>query len=104
MKKKFPSEKELKSARKKLDVGVASKTLPASATVVEKVKFGICQRFIVYKRDNNLSQRELSVLIEMDEALVSKILHYNVEEFTVDRLLKYLSKLYEEIELKVKVA
>jgi hypothetical protein len=39
----------------------------------------------------------------IDEPLVSKIIHYHFEEFTVDRLISYLSKLYLEFDLEVNI-
>ncbi len=62
-------------------------------TVADKIKYDVCAEFIVYKRENNLNQRELAQKLEISEALVSKILRYQFTEFTIDRLLRYLEKL-----------
>lgn len=102
--KKFPSEKELKAIRKKLDTGLASQMLPQDASIVERTKYNLCRQFVIYKRENELSQKELAELVGIDDALMSKILHYHIKEFTTDRLLRYLSKLHPDIELKFKVA
>lgn len=102
--KKFPSKKELKSIRKKLDSGLASQTLPPDASIIEQTKYNLCRQFVIYKRENELSQKEIAELVDIDAALMSKILHYHIKEFTTDRLLKYLYKLHPDVELKVKVA
>jgi len=103
-KQKFPSKKELDEIRKKLDKGMASKLLSANASPVDRVKYDICEKFVIYKNAKKLTQRELAELLGIDEALMSKIIHYHIDEFTTDRLLKYLSKIFTEVDVKVEVA
>lgn len=98
---KFPSEKELKAVRKRLNFGPASELLRPNATPVEKTKYRLCEKFVIYKRENNLTQKELAEILEIDEALMSKILHYHIREFTTDRLLNYLARLFPQVEVKV---
>ncbi len=101
---KFPSEKELKEMRALLDKAPASKLLPKNASPVEKTKFSLCEKFVIYKNKNNLTQRALAEKIGIDEALMSKILHYSFEEFTTDRLIRYLSEIYPNVTIEVLVA
>jgi predicted XRE-type DNA-binding protein len=101
---KFPSKKQLDEARKKLDSGPASRLLPKDASSVDKVKYKICEKFVIYKNTKNITQKALAEKIGIDEALMSKILHYNFDEFTVDRLLKFLNVLYPNVEIDLKVA
>ncbi len=100
---KFPSQRELKKIRKQLNRGVASETLSPQASPVERMKYKLCEKFIIYKRENELSQVDLAQILEIDEALVSKLLHYHIKEFTTDRLIKYLAKIYPKIEVDVAV-
>ena len=102
--KKFPSEKELNAIRKKLHSGSSSQMLPSNASIVDRTKYNLCRQFVLYKRHNKLTQKELAKLVGVDESLMSKILHYHVKEFTTDRLLRYLSNLHPYVELKIKVA
>ena len=104
MKKKFPSKKELDAIRKKLDQGEASEVLPKTASVVDTTKYEICRKFVIYKREQGVSQRKLAKLIDVHEAVMSKILHYHIKDFTTERLLRYLAKIYPDAKLKVKVA
>jgi len=90
--------------RKKLDKGEASEVLPPTASVVDKTKYSLCQKFVANKRKEKLSQRELATIVGVDEAVISKILHYHIKDFTTDRLLRYLSKIYPDAELKIKIA
>ena len=51
-----------------------------------------------------MTQKALAEKINIDEALMSKILHYNIEEFTIDRLVKFLAILHPGAEVKIEVA
>jgi predicted XRE-type DNA-binding protein len=101
---KFPSEKELKEVREILEKGPAARPLPKDASPVDKAKHALCEEFVKYKNMHKLTQRALSERIGIDEALVSKIIHYSFDEFTTDRLIKYLAALYPKVEVKIRVA
>jgi predicted XRE-type DNA-binding protein len=101
---KFPSEEELKKMRDLLSKGPASKPLPKNAGPVDKTKHQICREFVVYINTKKMTQKALAEKIGIDVALMSKILHYNVEEFTIDRLMKFLNMLYPHIEITIDVA
>ena len=101
---KFPPESELKKMRELLSKGPASKPLPKDAGPVDKIKHQICREFVVYKNTKKITQKALADKTGIDEALMSKILHYNVEEFTIDRLMKFLNVLYPHIQVKIDVA
>lgn len=101
---KFPSKKDLEEVRNKLDEGPASRPLPKDASIVDKAKFQLCEKFVIYKNLHKITQRAMAEKVGIDEALMSKILHYNFDEFTTDRLLKYLSKLYPDLDFNISVA
>lgn len=101
---KWPAKSQLDRVRKKLDTGRASRPLPKNATQVEKIKYCICEQFVIHKNNNNVTQKALAHKIGIDEALMSKILHYYTDEFTIDRLVKFLSILHPNVELKIEVA
>ena len=100
----FPSEKEIKEMREKLSKGPASRPLPKNASAVDKIKYQICREFVVFKNSHKITQKALAQKIKVDEALISKILHYNIDEFTIDRLIKFLSVLYPKAHVKIEVA
>lgn len=100
----FPSEKVLSEMRELLSKGPASMPLPKNASPVDKVKHQICREFVVYKNTTKITQKILADKLGIDEALMSKVLHYNVEEFTIDRLMKFLTVLYPHLEVKIDVA
>ena len=101
---KFPSSHELEQVRIQLDKSIASRLLPKNASDLDRHKFELCKIFVIYKNTHNITQRVLAEKIGIDESLISKILHYHLDEFTIDRLIKYLSKIYSKINLKIDVA
>lgn len=101
---KFPKDKDLERMRNSLNEGVASKPLAKNASAIDKLKFRLCEKFVIYKNTHKITQRALAQKLSIDEALMSKILHYNYEEFTVDRLVKFLSTIYPNIDLNIDVA
>ena len=100
----FPTDKELEEARRKLDTGMASRLISKDASPVDRAKFKLCEKFVIYKNTHKITQRALAEKIEINESLVSKILHYHFDEFTTDRLIKYLSKIYPEVDIQIDVA
>ena len=96
---KFPSEKELKEVRDALEKAPASRMLSPNAGSVEKLKFSLCEQFVSYLLEHKLTQRELAEKIGIDESLMSKIVHF--DDFTIDRLAKYLSILFPRADLEI---
>ena len=104
MKHKFPPQKDIEKRAHALSKGPASATLRPDANDLEKLKHMICKAFVTYKQLHRLSQRELAEEIGANESIVSKIVHYKIDEFTVDRLMKYLRAIDSQVTFKVKVA
>ncbi len=101
--KKFPSNKELAQIRTRLSKGPAAQVLPKNASPGDKAKYSICQSIVAYMNDHKLTQRQLAAKIGVNESLVSKIVYYKVDEFTIDRLLKFLNQLYDHLDIKISV-
>jgi len=101
---KFPSEKELAEVRDLLSEGQAARPFSKTADPIERLKHSLCAEFVKYKNKKKLSQKELASELNIDEALVSKIVNYVYDEFTVDRLVKYLSILYPNVDFRLLVA
>jgi predicted XRE-type DNA-binding protein len=100
----FPSDKVLAEARKKLRRRPGT-ALPGDhvLSVTDKLKHGLCSLFVQYFNSHNLTQAEMSSLLSLDPAVVSKILHYKYGNFTVDYLIKHLTPLYKETSLDIKI-
>lgn len=97
----FPSEKKLKKIREKLEKTKGTLHLNEGATPLEKFRFRLCQEILAYKQDHNMKQRDLANLLEVDEAIVSRILHHRIERLSTDKLIEYLQRLDPSLDLKV---
>ncbi len=97
----FPTKKEIESIAKKLEKVEGTLMLGENPTALETLRWELCQRFIKYKIENNISQRELANRLEVDEAKVNKILHHRIDKFSTDRLVNLYCKIKPEVILKV---
>lgn len=97
----MPSNKELKAARKRLEKVEGTLSLPAKPTPLEQFRWDICQKFIGYKLDHKISQKDMSEMLGVDEAKISKILHHRIDEFSTDRLISLYAILVPKLKLKV---
>lgn len=46
----------------------------------------------------------MAEVLDIDEAIMSKILHYHIGDFTIDRLVKYLMLLHPAAGIKIEIA
>ena len=99
---KWPKRKAIEKVLKSLDEDsdLYVRAASAESSQSDRIKRDICAELIIYKREHELNQRELAQKIEISEALVSKILRYRFDEFTIDRLIRYLEKLNIQFEFK----
>ncbi len=97
----FPSKKRIKKALKRLEKVEGMMAPPANPTPLEKFRYDIQQKFVIYKHDKKISQREMAEILGVDEGKVSKILHNRLEEFSTDRLINFYGKLNPKVQLKV---
>lgn len=97
----FPSDKEVKSVLKKLEKVEGNRVVGEEGTPVERLKFSICQKFVQYHLKTGISQKELSILLGIDEALVSKLLRNRIESFTIDRLLRFLEIIHPNYKIEL---
>ena len=68
--KKFPSAQDIKHIRQRMDKGIASRSLSKNANNVDKTKFKLCEKFVIYKNTYDITQKALAEQIGIDEALV----------------------------------
>ena len=97
----FPNKKEIKKVLKKLEKVDGTVLLSPNATVLEKFRFDLCQKFLRYKIKNDLTQKQMALELGIDEAKMSKILHHRIKEFSTDRLISLYSKIDPHLKLKV---
>lgn len=95
----FPSKATLDKMRAKLEKAEGTLMLSPKATPLEKFRWELCQKFIQYKNDHELTQDQLARALGVDKAKVSKILHHRIDEFSTDRLIA----LYQLLDPKIKI-
>ena len=98
---KFPTKAQLKKVLKKLEKTEGTLALPANHTPLEKFRFDIQQKFVIFSLKNKISQRELAKMLGIDESKVSKIIHNRLEDFSTDRLIRLYEKINPDVKLKV---
>jgi len=78
---------------------VSSKILPLAATAADRMKFKLCEAILKFKHAENLTNQDLANRLGINKSDVSRILHYHIESFTLDRLVNYLQALLIASEL-----
>src|SRR5947207_2745071 len=68
--------------------------LSENATPLEKSKYELCKKMIVYKREKKLTTEKIAQKISLSLAETEDILHYRTDYFTLDRLMSYTGKLF----------
>jgi len=97
----FPNEKELKKIREKLEKVEPSRLLPRNASKADKLKYALCQKFVVYLLEHEISQAELARNLNMDTARLNEIVKYKIDLFTVDKLIEFAQRLDPNLEINV---
>jgi predicted XRE-type DNA-binding protein len=97
----FPSESELKRIRKKLAKAQGTLMPPPHPTPLQKFRWDICQKFVIYKQKRNLTVEEFANILGTDKAKVSKIIRHRIDSFSTDRLVTLLQIIYPKTELRV---
>jgi predicted XRE-type DNA-binding protein len=97
----FPSKEQIQKVLKKLENVEGTLHLPENPTALQRLRWDICQHFLVYKRINKCTQKAMAELIGIDDAKMSKILHHRIDEFSTDRLITLYEKLNPGVKLKL---
>ncbi|MGK5084761.1 XRE family transcriptional regulator [Bdellovibrionota bacterium FG-1] len=101
---KWPSREAIERLTKKVEENpelYVSHGLPSNAPEKDRIKYELCGEFIKYMNRHEITQRELAKRIGIDEALISKVVHYHIDEFSLDRLYDFLNTLDSGLTLKV---
>ena len=78
----------------------ADMRLPDAAELDTKARLGAAINRIVERR--RLTQAEVAVALEINQPKVSALLHYKLEGFSVERLMRFLVALGQDVEIVVK--
>lgn len=103
LKSTFPAGNEVKGMNKLLSnpKKVGNVALPLDATLTQKTKYEICQKIAMYRRKQDLTQKELARILGIDESRTSDILCGKIYRFSLDRLLELFQKIYPKAKIKL---
>jgi len=76
-------------------------SLPKNSTPLQVAKYKLCKQILGYKLKNNLTREQVAEKMEISKAEAEDILFCHIEEFTLDRLITYASKLLEPAEVNI---
>ena len=97
----MPPKSQIDEVLKQLESTDGTLALNPGASALDQFRWQIHQQFVLYIRTHKITQRELSEMLRIDEAKVSKILHHRLDGFSTDRLITLCEKLNPNLILKV---
>ncbi len=102
----WPPEKQVAEMRKKLSSSkvMGSTILDRNASLVDRFKYSLCGKVVSYSLDHDLNQKEIGKLLGIDAPEANRLLHYKIERYTIDRLVRYVEILYPKLTLEAIVA
>jgi predicted XRE-type DNA-binding protein len=74
--------------------------LPDAAELDTKARLGAAIHQVIERR--RLSQSEIAALLRVNQPKVSALLNYKLEGFSVERLMRFLVALGQDVEITVK--
>lgn len=96
----FPNDKEIQEVLKNIKDDDFSLVLPDDASNVDRTKYELCQKFVSYLLDHNMSQAELSRKLNVDRSRINWIVKYRIEKFSIDRLYELWILIDPDFQLK----
>ena len=93
----FPPEERLVKIRDKMlepNYPRVNRPLPKNATSLERSKYFLCKKVLIYKQENKLSVEKLAQQINLTVPEVEDILFARIDKFTLDRLVAYIDNLF----------
>ncbi len=90
----FPNKSEIEDILKDLENEEATLVIDYSTSSKSDIlKYRLCQEFVKVLKEEGLSQVDLAKKLEVDKAVVNKIVNHKIDTFTVDRLMDLLSSI-----------
>src|SRR6185369_13878491 len=77
--------------------------LPKNPTPLQVAKYKLCKQMLGYKLKNDLTREQVAERVGISKAETEDILFCCIEEFTLDRLITYTSKLLDPVEVNITV-
>jgi predicted XRE-type DNA-binding protein len=93
----FPPETELEKICEEMsspNYPRANLALSPNATPLERSKYSLCKKILIYKQDKKLSAEKLAQKINLTVPETEDILFARINKFTLDRLVAYADNLF----------
>ncbi len=75
--------------------------LPPEASALDRAKFDFCEQILIDMKKKEITQGELAKAFQTLETRASDILHYRIQKFTLDRLIRFLQIFRPMLTVKV---
>ena len=98
---KYPNKNQITEILNMVSDDDFIELLPSDASNVDKVKYQLCKKFVIYLQSNSMSQSELADFLEIDRSRINWIVKYKIKYFTIDRLYELIGRLDQNVILKV---
>ena len=87
----YPDKNRILKVLESIEKGKVKPTsiINKDSSPMDKMKFNICQNIIKFKRLNSYTNIELSEIIDVGPAVISRVLHCQIDKFKIDSLLGY---------------
>ncbi len=97
----FPSDKTLRKMRDRLEKAQPSHTLLSNANSADRIKYKICEKFVVYILDNKIDQTELAKQLQIEPTQINEIIKYRIDLFTIDKLIEFAERLDPKFKMEI---
>ena len=87
----YPDKDRILKVMSNLEKGKIKPThiIDKDASPIDQMKFNICQQIIKFKRVNEYTSREIAEIAGVGPAVISRVLHCQIDRFKIDSLLGY---------------
>ena len=75
-----------------------------NVNLVDQIKYQLCAQIVRYHLGNEIPQADLAKTLGVDAPEMSRLLHYKIDRYTIDRLIRYVEILYPKLSIEVHAA
>jgi predicted XRE-type DNA-binding protein len=100
----FPNQEETERVVKRMtqpDYRRINKGLSPNATTEEIIKYDLCQSISLYARENNLTEKEVSKRLGIDQVKTEYILFGHINKLILGELIAYTDNLHIPLQIKI---
>ncbi|RIA83267.1 hypothetical protein C1645_861117 [Glomus cerebriforme] len=99
----FPPLEEMERITKQTSVSNRRTNigLVPNATPADRTKYELCKHVVRYRRQNKLSEEELTKQLGITQTKLEYILFCHIDKLTAEELINYVNKLHFPFEIKI---